>query len=110
MIISTATKSLRKRCNTDTKEKFACEIYELITCSCLPLIETSPLKPVHSNQQIGFYMIGISMMKDLKKPVNFFYFKKKFSFELLKITHLKNDKYGLDCGLLQGDFLNNGKP
>ena len=66
MIISTATKSLRKRCNTDMKEKLACEIYELITCSCLPLIETSPLKPVHSNQQIGFYMIGISMMKDLK--------------------------------------------
>ena len=36
MIISTATKSLCKRCNADMKEKLACEIYELITApSCL---------------------------------------------------------------------------
>ena len=38
MIISTATKSLCKRCNADMKEKLACEIYELITVFGLPLI------------------------------------------------------------------------
>ena len=39
MIISTATKSLCKRCNADMKEKLACElIHELITASGLPFI------------------------------------------------------------------------
>ena len=28
-----------KRCNADMKEKLACEIYELITASGLPLIQ-----------------------------------------------------------------------
>ena len=37
MIISTAAKSLCKRCNTDIKEKLACEIYELITAFGLPV-------------------------------------------------------------------------
>ena len=31
-------KSLCKRCNTDMKEKLACEIYDLITASGLPLV------------------------------------------------------------------------
>ena len=38
MIISTAAKSLCKRCNADMKEKLACEIYELITAAGLPLV------------------------------------------------------------------------
>ena len=38
MIISTATKSLREKCNTDMNEKLACEIYELNTASGLPLV------------------------------------------------------------------------
>ena len=38
MIISTATKSLCERCNTDMKEKLACEIYELNTACGLPLV------------------------------------------------------------------------
>ena len=38
MIISTATKSLCKRCNADMKEKLACEIYKLITTSGLLLV------------------------------------------------------------------------
>ena len=38
MIISAATKSLCKRCNTDMKEKLACEINELITSSGLSLV------------------------------------------------------------------------
>ena len=39
MIILTALKSLCKRCNTDMKEKVACETYELITASGLPLFQ-----------------------------------------------------------------------
>ena len=39
IIISTATKSLCERCNTDMKEKLACEIYEMITTSGLPLVK-----------------------------------------------------------------------
>ena len=38
MIISTATESLCKKCNADVKEKLACEIYELITTTGLPLV------------------------------------------------------------------------
>ena len=38
MIISTATESLCKKCNADMKEKLACEIYELITTTGLPLV------------------------------------------------------------------------
>ena len=38
MIISTATKSLREKRNTDMNEKLACEIYELNTASGLPLV------------------------------------------------------------------------
>ena len=38
MIILTATKSLRKRCNADMKEKLACEIYKLITAFGLLLV------------------------------------------------------------------------
>ena len=38
MIISTARKSLCKSCNADMKERLACEIYELITASGLPLV------------------------------------------------------------------------
>ena len=34
-----SNKILCKRCNADMKEKLACEIYELITASGLPLIQ-----------------------------------------------------------------------
>ena len=49
MIISTATKSLSKRCNADMKEKLACEIYELITGSGLPLVNFCILRLPYFN-------------------------------------------------------------
>ena len=39
MFISTATESLCKWCNGDMKEKLACEIYNLIIASGLPLVK-----------------------------------------------------------------------
>ena len=41
MIISTVTKSLCKRRNADMTEKLACEIYELITASALPVVSST---------------------------------------------------------------------